>query len=485
MSDTPKQNDWTKPAAMAIPKEGYFKLEQGRYGPIFPRPLRAMASRSSRRSSLAGSKPSASTARRSRRRWRATRTASQCSSCTTCAGCSSTSRGRPTSCIRASSTPTSTSTPRMPWLSSRRPASPRSSKTSRASRGLEDERAGVHQVRPRTPVPELSGIRGVPVRERRGDQEGAQAEGGVLQHARPDAVIQSGGHDMLEFDDIQHILLDPRASAHRTIRVSVVSERCRRAGLAGRHPRNGAVGQQARASVEKDNRWVTVAFTWNGLRALGVDEASLATFPEEFKQGMVARAEILGDTGANHPDNWVGGLASPDLHAIVILFARDDAERERCQAEHEKFIAQCDGVEVLSSLDLEATPPFDYAHDHFGYRDRLSQPVIEGIGRGADARLRRAAEGGRVHPRLPGRRRSAGQSAAARDPLPQRQLHGLSPAAGACRRVSRLSARARPDARGAGTRRREAHGPLAQRRAARAGAGQGRSGARRRSAAEQ
>jgi hypothetical protein len=30
-------NDWTKPAAMAIPKEGYFKLEQGRYGPIFPR----------------------------------------------------------------------------------------------------------------------------------------------------------------------------------------------------------------------------------------------------------------------------------------------------------------------------------------------------------------------------------------------------------------------------------------------------------------
>ncbi len=29
--------DGTKPAAMAIPKEGYFKLEQGRYGPVFPR----------------------------------------------------------------------------------------------------------------------------------------------------------------------------------------------------------------------------------------------------------------------------------------------------------------------------------------------------------------------------------------------------------------------------------------------------------------
>ena len=32
-----ENNDWTKPQAMAIPKEGYFKLEKGRYGPIFPR----------------------------------------------------------------------------------------------------------------------------------------------------------------------------------------------------------------------------------------------------------------------------------------------------------------------------------------------------------------------------------------------------------------------------------------------------------------
>jgi hypothetical protein len=31
------EQDWTKPAAMAIPKEGYFELERGRYGPIFPR----------------------------------------------------------------------------------------------------------------------------------------------------------------------------------------------------------------------------------------------------------------------------------------------------------------------------------------------------------------------------------------------------------------------------------------------------------------
>ena len=32
-----KQEDWTAPAAIAIPKEGYFELEQGRYGPVFPK----------------------------------------------------------------------------------------------------------------------------------------------------------------------------------------------------------------------------------------------------------------------------------------------------------------------------------------------------------------------------------------------------------------------------------------------------------------
>jgi Dyp-type peroxidase family len=185
---------------------------------------------------------------------------------------------------------------------------------------------------------------------------------------------------MLEFDDIQYILLT-RAPAI-TGRYEFLSFRnpgAGRAWLAAILETVHSV-QQARASVEKDNRWVSVAFTWNGLRALGVDEISLASFPEEFKQGMVARAEILGDTGANHPDNWIGGLASPDLHAIVILFARNVAERHRCEAEHQRLVAQCEGVEVLSSLDLEATPPFEYAHDHFGYRDRMSQPVIEGAG---------------------------------------------------------------------------------------------------------
>ncbi len=185
---------------------------------------------------------------------------------------------------------------------------------------------------------------------------------------------------MLELDDIQHILVTRTpALTGRYEFLTFPQPSGGRAWLSGILDKiQSATAVQS--NLESANRWVNVAFTWNGLRALGVDEASLATFPEEFKQGMVARAEVLGDTGPNHPDCWVGGLASPDLHAIVILFARTAAEHQRCVAAHDALIAEVSGVERLSFLDLEATPPFDYAHDHFGYRDRLSQPVMEGTG---------------------------------------------------------------------------------------------------------
>src|SRR5262252_1977065 len=185
---------------------------------------------------------------------------------------------------------------------------------------------------------------------------------------------------MLELDDIQHFLLTrPRAMAARYGFLTVRNPAEGRAWLAGIIDKVGT-GKTVAAGAAVDARWVTVAFTWKGLRALGVDEASLATFPEEFRQGMAARAEILGDTGATHPDHWVGGLASPDLHAIVILFAGDVAERERCVQEHQHYASRFPDVEALSTLDLEAIPPVGFAHEHFGYRDRLSQPVVEGTG---------------------------------------------------------------------------------------------------------
>jgi len=37
MAQESTQKDWTKPDALAIPKERFFELEKGRYGPTFPR----------------------------------------------------------------------------------------------------------------------------------------------------------------------------------------------------------------------------------------------------------------------------------------------------------------------------------------------------------------------------------------------------------------------------------------------------------------
>src|SRR3954447_13462348 len=156
---------------------------------------------------------------------------------------------------------------------------------------------------------------------------------------------------MLELDDIQHIMVTRTpALTGRYEFLTFHDTAGARAWLAGILEKIRSASS-VRSTVEGDNRWVSVAFTWQGLRALGVDEASLATFPEEFRQGMVARSQMLGDTGANHPGNWIGGLASPNLHAIVILFARDVSERERSTREHQALLAQTPSVEVLSSLD--------------------------------------------------------------------------------------------------------------------------------------
>jgi deferrochelatase/peroxidase EfeB len=185
---------------------------------------------------------------------------------------------------------------------------------------------------------------------------------------------------MLELGDIQHYLL---TRPHATIaQYNFITFRDAEGGRKWIDALSDIVGnaEKVMAASDSDMRWVSLAFTFNGLRKLGVDEASLATFPDPFRQGMAARASILGDIGINHPDHWEDKIASEDLHAVIILFARDKEERERCIKIHDEYLKANPGVEVISSLLLEAVPPFDYVHEHFGYRDRLTTPGIEGLG---------------------------------------------------------------------------------------------------------
>ena len=163
---------------------------------------------------------------------------------------------------------------------------------------------------------------------------------------------------MLELEDIQHFLVSrPPALTARYEFLTFQKPAAGRAWLASVID-NVGTGKSV-GSASPDSRWVTVAFTWNGLRALGIDEVSLATFPEEFRQGMAARADILGTTGKNHPDHWSGELANPALHAIVVLFARDVAERERCKREHGRILGHRreTGVSIVRCDQVRADLP--------------------------------------------------------------------------------------------------------------------------------
>ena len=114
MSSESKTQDWSKPAAMAIPKGGYFqdKVEQGRYGPIFPKTPASYGF-----SILAKIIPGREEifyeyAKTSKTRSPRSRTPLPSCSCITCAGCSFRSKGTPTSCTKAFSTPTSINIPK-------------------------------------------------------------------------------------------------------------------------------------------------------------------------------------------------------------------------------------------------------------------------------------------------------------------------------------------------------------------------------------
>jgi deferrochelatase/peroxidase EfeB len=185
--------------------------------------------------------------------------------------------------------------------------------------------------------------------------------------------------DQLEIEDIQHFLLARTpARAARYEFLSFANADAGRTWLAGIVDKVGTGASVGAHSP--DARWVTVGFTWSGLRALGVDEASLATFPDEFREGLATRAKIVGFTGESDPAHWDTGLAESSLHAIAILFARDATERDRSAHEHQRYVSEIGGVTLLSFLDLEAIAPDGAPREHFGYLDRLSEIPIEGTG---------------------------------------------------------------------------------------------------------
>ncbi|MCE3248808.1 MAG: putative peroxidase, partial [Geminicoccaceae bacterium] len=69
-----------------------------------------------------------------------------------------------------------------------------------------------------------------------------------------------------------------------------------------------------------------VAFTCEGLRALGVDERIIQGFADEFTSGMAGdpgRSRRLGDVAGNAPSEWAwGGWPDAMPHLLLMLYAR-------------------------------------------------------------------------------------------------------------------------------------------------------------------
>ena len=120
----------------------------------------------------------------------------------------------------------------------------------------------------------------------------------------------------LELDDIQGPVLLPRPlpyfGAYFIVRIDDPAQG--REMLGRLAPK---VTSAANWHSVADTGSINVALTFQGLKALGVPQASLDSFSPEFQQGMAARAALLGDVGESAPANWEKPFGTPDVHVVL------------------------------------------------------------------------------------------------------------------------------------------------------------------------
>jgi Dyp-type peroxidase family len=139
------------------------------------------------------------------------------------------------------------------------------------------------------------------------------------------------------------------------------------------------------AEGKREHDSLNVAFTAAGLSRLGLTGQTLKTFPIGFQEGMASprRSRVLGDRGANDPARWEwGGPNTEEIHALILLFAEDEARLATLSAEASERLA---GFTTLKTLGAGRQPD---SREHFGFRDGVGQPAIDGMERAEAQRAR-------------------------------------------------------------------------------------------------
>jgi Dyp-type peroxidase family len=124
---------------------------------------------------------------------------------------------------------------------------------------------------------------------------------------------------------------------------------------------------------------LNAAFTYGGLRALAPGRAWLDALPEDFREGMAARAaRELGDLGPSASTSWEAGLGDGGADVLLTVYASGAGERDR---KAEALAGQIGAVSGLRVVRVQATDTLPDAREHFGFRDGFSQPAVAGSGR--------------------------------------------------------------------------------------------------------
>ena len=116
------------------------------------------------------------------------------------------------------------------------------------------------------------------------------------------------------------------------------------------------------------------ALTYAGFEALGASRRLLDSFSAVFREGMAARASVLGDTGASAPDRWDGVLGSGAAHVLVALAGEDPALEAAANALRAGVAAS--GLEVVFE---QRAHRLNASREHFGFADGFSQPTVKDV----------------------------------------------------------------------------------------------------------